>query len=74
MGGIEITAEGRADWVGSLELRDAPVNGNAMRNTARVMIDLKADVLGIIEERADPSSPPSIARSSRHCTARRFVT
>jgi len=54
MGGIEITAEGRADWVGSLELRDAPVNGNAMRNTARVMIDLKADVLGIIEAESRP--------------------
>lgn len=44
--GIEITAEGRADWVGSLELRDEPVNEQAMRNTARVMIDIKADGAG----------------------------
>lgn len=44
-GGIEITAEGRADWAGSLELTDEPVDENSMRNTARVMIDLKADVL-----------------------------
>lgn len=48
-GGVEITARGRADWVGSLELRDEPIDGHAMRNTARVMIDLEADVLGVVE-------------------------
>lgn len=48
-GGVAIEADGRADWVGSLELRDEPVNEHAMRNTARVMIDLKADVLGVVE-------------------------
>lgn len=48
-GGLEITADGRADWVGSLELRRAPINEHAMRNTARVIADLGADVLGIVE-------------------------
>jgi endonuclease/exonuclease/phosphatase family metal-dependent hydrolase len=48
-GGLEITATGRADWVGSLELRRAPINEHAMRNTARVIADLGADVLGIVE-------------------------
>jgi hypothetical protein len=37
-GGIEVIADGRADWVGSLELRDAPIDERAMRNTARVLI------------------------------------
>lgn len=53
-GGIEIVAEGRADWVGSLELIDEPVDEEAMRNTARVMIDLKPDVLAVIEAENRP--------------------
>jgi endonuclease/exonuclease/phosphatase family metal-dependent hydrolase len=53
-GGIEITAAGRADWVGSLELRDEPVDEHAMRNTARVMIDVGADVLGVVEAESRP--------------------
>ncbi|QCR36145.1 endonuclease/exonuclease/phosphatase family protein [Nissabacter sp. SGAir0207] len=54
-GGITITAEGRADWVGSLELIEEPVNEIAMRLTAKVMIDLKADVLAVIEAESRPS-------------------
>ncbi|WP_225767663.1 endonuclease/exonuclease/phosphatase family protein [Inquilinus sp. Marseille-Q2685] len=53
-GGIMITAQGRADWVGSLELRDEPINEHAMRNTARVINDLKADVLGVVEAESRP--------------------
>ncbi|RIA46355.1 endonuclease/exonuclease/phosphatase family metal-dependent hydrolase [Hephaestia caeni] len=53
-GGIVIDANGRADWVGSLELRDAPVNEHAMRNTARVIMDLEADVLGVVEAESRP--------------------
>lgn len=53
-GGIVIEADGRADWVGSLELRDEPVNEHAMRNTARVMMDLEADVLGVVEAESRP--------------------
>jgi len=53
-GGIVITADGRADWVGSLELRDEPINEHAMRNTARVMSDLEADVLGVVEAESRP--------------------
>src|SRR5215217_1439003 len=36
-GGLTITASGRADWVGSFELRDEPINHAAVRNTARVI-------------------------------------
>lgn len=54
-GGLEIVANGRADWVGSLELIAAPVDEEAMRNTARVMIDLKADVLAVVEAESRPA-------------------
>ncbi|PSJ20314.1 endonuclease/exonuclease/phosphatase, partial [Halomonas sp. ND22Bw] len=54
-GGLEIVAEGRADWVGSLELIPAPVDEEAMRNTARVMIELKADVLAVVEAESRPA-------------------
>lgn len=53
-GGIEIVADGRADWVGSLELRDEPINEHAMRNTARVINDLGADILGVVEAESRP--------------------
>lgn len=53
-GGIEIVAEGRADWAGSLELQDEPVDEIAMRNTARVIHDLDADVLAVVEAESRP--------------------
>ena len=53
-GGVQIVASGRADWVGSLELRDEPVDEQAMRNTARVMRDIEADVLGVVEVESRP--------------------
>lgn len=53
-GGIEIVATGRADWAGSLELRDEPVDEVAMRNTARVIHDLQAEVLAVIEAESRP--------------------
>ncbi|WP_431480696.1 endonuclease/exonuclease/phosphatase family protein [Pseudomonas thivervalensis] len=54
-GEITIVANGRSDWVGSLELIQAPVDEEAMRNTARVMIDLKADVLAVVEAESRPA-------------------
>jgi endonuclease/exonuclease/phosphatase family metal-dependent hydrolase len=53
-GGLEIIASGRADWVGSLELKEAPVDHEAMLNTARVIDALKADVLGVVEAESRP--------------------
>lgn len=53
-GGVTITANGRIDWVGSLELREEPVDEEAMRNTARVMHDIEADVLGVVEAESRP--------------------
>ena len=54
-GGLEIVAGGRADWVGSLELITAPVQEEAMRNTARVMMALRADVLAVVEAESRPA-------------------
>jgi len=53
-GGIEIVANGRADWAGSLELQDEPVDEVSMRNTARVIHDLNADVLAVVEAESRP--------------------
>jgi endonuclease/exonuclease/phosphatase family metal-dependent hydrolase len=53
-GGIEIVADGRADWAGSLELQDEPVDEIAMRNTAAVIRDVNADVLAVIEAESRP--------------------
>jgi endonuclease/exonuclease/phosphatase family metal-dependent hydrolase len=53
-GGLEIIAEGRADWVGTLELRDEPVTERAMQNTARVIAGLQPDVLGVVEVESRP--------------------
>ena len=61
-GGVEVVAAGRADWVGSLELRDEPINEHAMRNTARVMVDLEADVLGVVGPVRLQSRDPAGAR------------
>lgn len=54
-GGLEIVADGRADWVGSLELKVEPVTAAAMQNTARVIHAVGADVLGVIEVENRPA-------------------
>lgn len=45
----EIVATGRDSWVGWVELRTEPVNEQASQNTARVIAEVNADVLGVIE-------------------------
>lgn len=54
-GGIEIVADGRADWVGSLELIQETVDAVAIRNTARVIADANADIIAIIEAENRPA-------------------
>jgi endonuclease/exonuclease/phosphatase family metal-dependent hydrolase len=53
-GGLEIVAEGRADWAGSLELIEEPVDEESMRNTARVIRDVNADILAVVEAEHRP--------------------
>lgn len=47
--GLEIVADGRDDWIGWVELRKAAVNETAMQNTGRVIRDLNADILAVVE-------------------------
>lgn len=49
-----IAAEGRSDWVGWCELLTEPVDEIAMTNTARVIRDLAADVLAVVEAESRP--------------------
>jgi len=44
-----ITANGRKDWIGWFELKKEAVNEVATKNTARVINEINADVIGLIE-------------------------
>ena len=44
-----VVAEGRGDWVGWVELTTQPITEAAVANTARVIADVNADVLGVVE-------------------------
>ena len=48
-GPVVVVADGRADWIGWLELKTERVNAVATQNTARVIREINADVLATIE-------------------------
>jgi endonuclease/exonuclease/phosphatase family metal-dependent hydrolase len=48
-GRVEVVAGGRADWIGWVELTTDRVDEIALLNTARVILDVGADVLGVVE-------------------------
>ena len=48
-GPVEVIANGRDDWIGWVELKTGPVDEIAQRNTAQVVRDVGADLLGVIE-------------------------
>ncbi len=48
-GGIEVVAEGKAAWIGWAELKTAPVDEIAVLNTGRVIRDVDADILAVVE-------------------------
>lgn len=50
----EIVASGRGDWVGWCELITEAVDEIAMLNTARVIRDVAADILAIVEAESRP--------------------
>lgn len=54
-GPVEVIANGRADWIGWLELKREAVNEIATRNTARVVANLRADVLAVVEAEDRPA-------------------
>jgi endonuclease/exonuclease/phosphatase family metal-dependent hydrolase len=54
-GRMEISASGRADWVGWVELRRGPVDELSTRHTGQVIRDLSPDVLGTVEVEDRPT-------------------
>jgi len=54
-GTLEVVANGRSDWIGWLDLKYEAVDEVSVRMTARVIGDLKADVLGVVEAESRPS-------------------
>ena len=49
-----IVAEGRGDWIGSIEWRRDLIQAPAIENTGRVINELKADVLCMVEVESRP--------------------
>ena len=66
--GVEIVAAGRADWIGWLELVVEPVDEVAIRMTARVIQDLEAGVLAVVEA----ENRPSLVRFNESMLANRY--
>lgn len=53
--GIEIAANNRSDWVGWLELATETINETTVDMTSRVIQDIAADVLAVVEAENRPS-------------------
>lgn len=54
-GQVELVPEGRNDWVGWVELTKEAVDEEATRNTARVIGEVNADVLAVVEAEDRPA-------------------
>lgn len=52
---VEITAIGREDWIGWVELAVETTDEVATRLTAKVIVDVDADIIGVIEAESRPS-------------------
>jgi endonuclease/exonuclease/phosphatase family metal-dependent hydrolase len=52
---VEIIATGRDDWIGWVELAKEPTNEMSTRLTARVISDIGADIVGVVEAEDRPS-------------------
>jgi endonuclease/exonuclease/phosphatase family metal-dependent hydrolase len=52
---VEIVADGRGDWIGWVELAKETVDETATRMTARVIQDIGAHVLGVVEVEDRPA-------------------
>jgi hypothetical protein len=60
---VQVVADGRADWIGWVDLKTEPVDELAMRHTAMVIRDLDADVMGVVEAR-QPSGAENVHRGA----------
>lgn len=54
-GVMTVVANGRDDWIGWLELKTEPVNEKATANTARVIGQVRADIMVVVEAEHRPS-------------------
>jgi endonuclease/exonuclease/phosphatase family metal-dependent hydrolase len=54
-GGLEVVANGRADWLGWLDLKMEAVNEISTRMTAKVINEVGADVIALVEADSRPS-------------------
>jgi endonuclease/exonuclease/phosphatase family metal-dependent hydrolase len=54
-GKLEVVANGRGDWIGSVDLKMEAVNEVATRMTAKVIHEVGADVIGVVEAESRPS-------------------
>jgi endonuclease/exonuclease/phosphatase family metal-dependent hydrolase len=52
---VEIIANGRGDWIGWIELATEPVNEKGVGITARVIAEVDADIVGVVEAENRPS-------------------
>ena len=52
---VEIKAQGRGDWIGWVELATEPANETSTRLTGKVIEDVNADILGVVEAEDRPS-------------------
>ena len=48
-GRVVVVADGRSDWIGWVELTTDRVDELALFNTARVLLDVQADIVGVVE-------------------------
>lgn len=53
--GLTLKAAGRADWLGWVDLKREDVNDDAIKNTARVVAAVNADVLCTVETESRPA-------------------
>jgi endonuclease/exonuclease/phosphatase family metal-dependent hydrolase len=67
---IEIVAAGRAEWIGWVELQTEALDQSATRMTARVISELNADVLAVVEA----EDRHSLARFNRDLLGQRYAT
>jgi len=53
-GPVQVVATGRPSWIGWVELKTEQVDELAMKHTAKVIRDVNADVLGVVEADSRP--------------------
>jgi len=66
--GIEIVADGRDEWIGWLDLATETMNETSVQMTARVVTDVAADVLCVVEA----ENRPSLVRFNHDLLADRY--